>query len=160
MEEKDRNYGARVQREQEQFNAVAQKEQRAAEGKQQQELEVAAVKKCSTNVMSMWAAPKALIPPTSSSFTSLNIAANEIKNKLPTLSPEELIIARANCSYQAKKPDQLSFDKEDELIVLKQQSNRWWLCESGGLQGLAPSSCLDIISQAATVSDSSTNFRL
>jgi hypothetical protein len=156
MEEKDRNYLARLQREQKQPSVAVQKEQCVAEEKRQQELKVVAVKKCSENIMSMWAASKTLISPSSS--TSLNIAANEIKDELFALPPKGLVIAQANCSYQAKKPDQLSFDKGDELIVLKQRSHRWWFCESGGLQGLAPSSYLDIISQTPTVGGLHSGF--
>jgi hypothetical protein len=117
----------------------------------------AAVKKEGANIMGMWATPKTPTPPSTNSFTSLNIIDNEAEDDLPPEPPEELIISRAKHSYQAKKSNQLSFEKGDELIVLKQQGN-WWLCEAGGVQGLAPSNYLAIISEAPTVSGLPSGF--
>ena len=152
MEEKDRNYVARLRCKENVSKVTMERERCTVEGKQQQELEVAPMKKCSANAMSMWAVSNTLTPLSSNSFVSLNIVSGKVEDELPALSPEELVIARANCNYQAKKENQLSFDKGDELIVLKQQGN-WWLCELGGLQGFTPRSCLNIISQTSAVNE-------
>lgn len=64
---------------------------------------------------------------------------------------EAPLIVRAKYAYVAKKPDELSIEKKDLLVVLRKEDKGWWLCrkKDGATSGLVPYNYVAAVELAA-----------